>query len=187
MAEILLFHSVLGLRPVELELAEEWRSAGHDVVTPDLFDGRTAETYNAGFVILEDIGLQTVVERAVQAAEKQSDNVVLAGVSMGAGMAARAWAKKTDASGVLFVAGPAPWPEKVADTPVQMHAARPEPFDAEEVFNQWRTENPGVKLEEYRYDGVGHYFLDSSLPDYSETASNECRRRCIAFLDALQR
>ncbi len=39
MATVLLILSVLGLRPVELELAGERRGAGHDVMTPELFDG----------------------------------------------------------------------------------------------------------------------------------------------------
>ena len=39
MASILLFHSVLGLRPAVLADAERLRAAGHDVSTPDLFDG----------------------------------------------------------------------------------------------------------------------------------------------------
>lgn len=185
MADVLLFHSVLGLRPVEHELAEEWRRAGHVVTIPDLFDGRTAETYEDGFAILKDIGLQTVAERALLAADQQRENVVLAGVSMGAGMAARAWAKTPNAKGVLFIAGAAPWPERSMGTPVQLHAARPEPFDEEEVFDEWYAANPGAKLEVYRYDNVGHYFLDASLPDYSATASKECRDRCRSFLNGL--
>lgn len=185
MPDILLYHSVLGLRPVELELADEWRSAGHSVATPDLFDGRTAETYDDGFVILQDIGLQTVAERALHAADQQPETIIRAGVSMGASMAARAWAKKPDTKGVLFIAGPAPWPEEVSGTPVQLHAARPEPFDEEEVFEEWYSENPGAHLEVFRYDDVGHYFLDASLPDYSETASDECRERCRSFLETL--
>ncbi|MDX8355591.1 dienelactone hydrolase family protein [Cognatiyoonia sp. IB215182] len=186
MASIILYHSVLGLRPVEKALAAEWRNAGHAVATPDLFDGRTAETYDGGFAILNDIGLKTVTERALAAADEQPDNLVLAGVSMGAGMASRAWSAKPGASGVLFIAGPAPWPEMVSGTPVQMHAARPEPFDGEEVFDEWRSENPGARLEEFRYDDVGHYFLDASLPDYSEAASKACRQRCLEFLATLQ-
>lgn len=185
MADILLFHSVLGLRQVELDLADQWRSAGHSVVTPDLFDGRKAETYDEGFVIRKDVGLQIIADRAIRAAEQEPDGVVLAGVSMGAGMAARVWQKRPDAKGILFISGPAPWPENVAGTPVQLHAARPEPFDEEEVFEGWRAENPGAHLEVYRYDDVGHYFLDPTLPDYSKAASQQCRERCLNFLSAL--
>ena len=39
MAHVLLFHSVIGLRPAVLTAAERLRAAGHTVLTPDLFDG----------------------------------------------------------------------------------------------------------------------------------------------------
>ena len=132
MANIILYHSVLGRRPAELGLADEWRAAGHHVVAPDLFDGRSAESYDGGFAIMNEIGIDTVAARALAAAEALPPDAVLAGVSMGAGMAARAWATGRRPSGVLFLAGPAEWPAHgAADVPVQMHAARPEPFDDE--------------------------------------------------------
>lgn len=186
LAHIVLYHSVLGLRPVELDLAKDWQSAGHTVVTPDLFDGRTAENYDDGFSILQDIGLSTIAERALEAANDLPKDAVLAGVSMGAGMAARAWATRPGTRGVLFIAGPAPWPSNVEGTRVQLHAARPEPFDEEEVFEEWYSENPGAKLEVFRYDDVGHYFLDPSLKDFSQAASELCRERCRDFLNSLQ-
>ncbi|WP_375691992.1 dienelactone hydrolase family protein [Pseudooceanicola sp. LIPI14-2-Ac024] len=182
MAHIVLFHSVLGLRPVEHGLAAEWRRDGHTVTLPDLFGGRTAETYDAGFAILEDIGLETVTGRALDVAAGLPDRPVLAGVSLGAGMAARAWAARPDARGVLLLCGPAPWPDEVTGTPVQMHAARPEPFDDEAVFDAWKAANPGADLQVHRYDGVGHYFLDPSLPDYGAAADAKCRAECRRFL-----
>ena len=39
MAEVVLFHSVLGLRPGVIAAAERLRAAGHTVHTPDLYDG----------------------------------------------------------------------------------------------------------------------------------------------------
>lgn len=185
MVDVILYHSVLGLRPVESGLADEWRAAGHQVTTPDLYEGRTAETYDGGFAIMKQIGLDTIVARALDAAEPLPPTAVLAGVSMGAGMASRAWERRPEAAGILFLAGPAPWAEHAAGTPVQMHAARPEPFDEESVFTEWQAENPGAALESFRYDGVGHYFLDRALPDYDAAADTLCRRRCRDFLAGL--
>jgi len=182
MPTILLFHSVLGRRPVEFGLADEWRAAGHDVTLPDLFDGRVAESYDDGFAILQDLGVETVAARAVAAAEPLPADTVLAGVSMGAGMAAQVWATRPHTAGVLFLAGPAPWPATVGRTSVQVHAARPDPFDDEAVFEAWEADNPGVHLEVFRYDGVGHYFLDNSLADFDATADRLCRQRCREFL-----
>ncbi|MEM9591944.1 MAG: dienelactone hydrolase, partial [Pseudomonadota bacterium] len=119
MANIILFHSVLGLRTVELDLANEWRAAGHEVTLPDLFDGETSETYDGGFAILERVALDTVEALAASIAETMPDEIVIAGVSMGAGIASHVWKRKPNAKGILFLAGMGPWPDKVTSTPVQ--------------------------------------------------------------------
>src|SRR4051812_18723874 len=41
---IMLFHSTYGLRPAVRQAADRLREAGHEVWTPDLFEGRTFET-----------------------------------------------------------------------------------------------------------------------------------------------
>ncbi|MEU3959378.1 hypothetical protein AB0F42_06100 [Streptomyces buecherae] len=67
MATIVLFHSVLGLRPVELGAAERLRRAGHEVVAPDLYAGAVAATLDEGFGPLDRVGWDAVVERARRA------------------------------------------------------------------------------------------------------------------------
>ena len=41
---IMLFHSTYGLRPAVHRAADRLRAAGHEVWTPDLFEGRTFDT-----------------------------------------------------------------------------------------------------------------------------------------------
>jgi len=41
---IMLFHSTYGLRPAVRAAADRLRAAGHEVWTPDLFEGHTFET-----------------------------------------------------------------------------------------------------------------------------------------------
>jgi dienelactone hydrolase len=48
MAEVVVFHSVLGLRPGVLGAADRLRSAGHTVHTPDLFDGEVFDDLDDG-------------------------------------------------------------------------------------------------------------------------------------------
>ncbi|MEM9792848.1 MAG: dienelactone hydrolase family protein, partial [Pseudomonadota bacterium] len=163
----------------------EWQAAGHDVTLPDLFEGETSETYDGGFEILERVALDTVEARAARIAEALPDEVVIAGVSMGAGIASHVWKRKPNAKGILFLAGMGPWPDKVNSAPVHVHAARPEPFDDEEWFTSWEKSNPGVPLSLFRYDKVGHYFLDKSLPDFDADANKLCRERCLEFLRQL--
>ena len=186
MTQILLFHCVLGLRPLEEGLAREWRDAGHEVVLPDLYGGRTAETYDAGFAILEDIGFDTLQDRAMAAADTVPADAVLAGLSLGGAMAAHVWRARPGAKGVLFLAGPGDWPgPQAASVPVELHAARPDPFDDETVFADWHAANPGADLTCYRYDGAGHLFLDPALDDFDAAANALCRDRCRAFLARL--
>ncbi len=185
MATIILFHSVLGLRQVEQSLAGDWRGDGHQVILPDLYDGKTAETYDGGFAILRAIGVDALSDRARAAAKAVAGPVVLAGISLGGAMAARVWAEREDVSGVLFLAGPGEWPASTGAVPVQMHATRPDPFDEESVFEDWEAANPGARLAMFRYDGAGHLFMDPALPDYSALADQACRARCRDFLAAL--
>ena len=184
MAHVILYHSILGLRPIEEDLAREWRAAGHQVTLPDLFDGRRTDDYDEGFAQYREIGPAVVQERALAALDGVPEDAVLAGISMGAGMAAEAWARRPATRGILFLAGPADWPEAVG-APVQMQAARPDPFDDEEVFLAWEVANLGSPLEVFRYDGVGHLFFDPAMPDYDAAAATACRERCAAFLNRL--
>ena len=42
MPQVVLFDSAYGLRQAETDAAARLRAAGHDVITPDLYDGQTA-------------------------------------------------------------------------------------------------------------------------------------------------
>ena len=48
MATIVLYHHVLGLTPGVRALADALATAGRTVLTPDLFDGRTFASIDAG-------------------------------------------------------------------------------------------------------------------------------------------
>ena len=48
MAEILLFHHIQGLTHGVIAFADALRAGGHTVHTPDLFDGRTFDSIEAG-------------------------------------------------------------------------------------------------------------------------------------------
>jgi dienelactone hydrolase len=186
MAHIVLFHSILGLRPIERDLAREWEEAGHSVTLPDLYEGESTNDYDEGFALYRRIGRPTVSARAAAAVAGAPDEAVLSGVSMGAGLVAEYWAGRPESRGALLIAGAAEWsPDLRPGFPVQAHIARPDPFDPEEVFEGWANANPGAALDLRRYDGVGHYFLDPSLSDYGEGAAQEARAAMLAFLAAL--
>lgn len=186
MVHVVLFHSVLGLRPAEQEVAAIFEADGHRVTLPDLYGGRAAESYDDGSRLNEEIGEGTIRARARAALADAPEDAVLAGVSFGAFLIGQFWGERPRMRGALLLSGPAPWMEpRRTGLPVAAHIARPDPFDEEQVFTGWVGESGGVALELHRYDGVGHYFLDRSLPDYDPAAAEVCLARCRAFLRRL--
>jgi dienelactone hydrolase len=183
MARVLLLHSVLGLRAVERDLRARWEAAGHEVALPDLYGGRTAERYDTGFALLEEVGLGTVRARAWEARGALEGLVVLAGISMGAGLAAELVDAAPRPAGVLMLMGAAPL--GVPDVSVEAHVARPDPFDDETTLSGWREATGWPRAALRRYDGVGHFFIDRALPDHDSGAARLCLRRADAFLASI--
>lgn len=167
MAHIVLLHSILGLGPAEHEIAAELEKHGHTVALPYLYDGRVTDDYDEGFRLKDEIGDQTLETRARAAIDSAPDDAVLSGVSFGAFLVGQVWSDRPRMPGALLFAGVASWMEpRRRNVPVSVHLARPDPFDDEEFFAHWASAASGAELELHRYDGVGHYFLDRSLPDY---------------------
>lgn len=186
MATILLFHSILGLRPAEREIAASFEQDGHSVILPDLYGGETTNDYTDGFALKDRIGEREINRRAASAVAAAPEDVVLSGVSFGAFLIGQFWDDRPKSRGALFFAGGPSWmsPRRVG-FPVAAHIARPDPFDDETVFEDWARTADGIALELHRYDGVGHYFLDRSLQDYDKAAANLCLERSRAFLNGL--
>ena len=183
MVHIVLFHSVLGLRPAEREIAAAFEADGHTVALPDLYGRRTTESYDEGYRLNEEIGQERIEARARAALAAAPEDAVLAGVSFGAFLIGRFWGERPRMPGALLLAGPAPWMQpRRAGLPVAAHIARPDPFDEEQVYTDWADEAGDIALDLHRYDGAGHYFLDRSLPDYDAAAASLCLERCRAFL-----
>src|SRR5699024_9368952 len=68
MADIILFHHVLGLTDGVRSFADLLRAQGHTVHTPDLFEGRTFPSIDEGIGYAGTIGFDEVVRRVVEAA-----------------------------------------------------------------------------------------------------------------------
>lgn len=83
MAEVVLFHSVLGLTEGVTGLADDLRAHGHTVHTPDLFEGQIFDSIEAGMDNISSIGFETAGERGVKAADDLPHDVVCGGFSFG--------------------------------------------------------------------------------------------------------
>jgi dienelactone hydrolase len=187
MTHIALFHSVYGLRPAVLAAAERFRAAGHEVVTPDLYDGEIAATVEDGFAINKRIGWPTIAQRARDAVRGLPADAVLAGFSMGAGVAGSLLAERPGAGGLLLLHGIAGDPATMpAGLPVQVHIADPDEYDPPADVSAWQAgmNAVGTALEVFTYPGAGHLFTDPELADYDPAAAEAAWQRSLEFLAA---
>ncbi len=190
MAEVLLFHHAQGLTPGVRAFADELRSAGHTVHTPDLFDGHTFESIDEGMAFVNEIGFDEILERGGRTADDLPRGLVYAGMSIGEMLAQKLAQTRPGARGALLfyscipISGEwafGPWPDGV---PVQIHGMDNDPiFVGEGDVDAAREIVAKVKdAELFLYPGDQHYFADSSLPSYDVAATALLTRRVLAFL-----
>ncbi|MFF7736698.1 dienelactone hydrolase family protein [Streptomyces sp. NPDC007984] len=187
---IMLFHSTFGLRPAVLRAADRLRSAGHEVWTPDLFEGRTFESVEEGMEHKEKIGKEELLKRAVLAAAPYSERgLVYAGFSLGASIAQTLALGDEKARGLLLLHGTSDIAPDVTvdELPVQLHVAEPDPFETDDWLSAWYLQmgRTGADVEVYRYAGAGHLYTDPDLPDYDEEAAEATWRVALGFLETL--
>jgi dienelactone hydrolase len=186
---VALFHSMFGLRAVELAAAEQLRATGCQVVVPDLFAGQTVPAdVDAGFELMDQVGWGTIVDRARRGLAGAPADAVLGGFSMGVGVIGELWPERAAAAAVFCLHAPTSVPDGVrTGTPVQLHVAAGDPFappDQIAAFRDGAVAN-GAAASVYEYRDAGHFFTDNSLPDYSEDATTRAWTRVRCLLNAV--
>jgi len=188
MAEVLLFHHAQGQTAGFHAFANELRSAGHTVHTPDLFDGRTFGSIDEGLAYAQEVGFGELIERGVRAANALPNELVYAGFSLGVVPAQKLAQTRAGAQGALLFYSCVPtsefgtsWP---ADLPVQIHGMDADPFFVGEgdIDAARALVESAEDAELFLYPGDQHYFADSSLPSYDESAATLLMQRVLAFL-----
>jgi dienelactone hydrolase len=196
MADIVLFHHVLGLTAGVVSFADELRRHGHVVHTPDLFEGRTFPDIDAGAAFVGEIGFGTIVERGAAAVESLPAALVYAGFSLGAVPAQSLAQQRPGALGALLLEACVPvtefgdrWPD---DVPVQIHGMSDDPFfagegdiDAARALVAQAASSTSAEL--FTYAGDHHLFTDDSLESHDPTATALVIERVLAFLDRIDR
>ncbi|MFG2321824.1 dienelactone hydrolase family protein [Streptomyces sp. NPDC048568] len=187
---IVLFHSTLGPRPAVRQAADRLRDAGHQVWTPDLYEGRTFDTVEEGMAHQDGIGREELLKRAVLAAAPYSERgLVYAGFSLGASIAQTLALGDHRARGLLLLHGTSDIAANAAvdDLPVQLHVAEPDAFETDDWLSAWYLQmgRIGADVEVHRYPGAGHLYTDPELPDYDEEAAEATWRVALGFLDSL--
>jgi dienelactone hydrolase len=192
MAHVVLFHHAQGLRPDVLSWADSLRDAGHEVETPDLYDGVTFDRLDDGIAHRDKVGIPTLMQKAGEILQGLPEDVVYAGFSMGASTAHYFAVTRPGALGVLLMHGTAPaaslgdatWP---SDMSGQLHKKENDPLmdDAGPEALRKSAEAAGTPLEIFSYPGTGHLFADPEGPDYDEEAAKLMLQRQLDFLARL--
>jgi dienelactone hydrolase len=191
-AHVVLFHHAQGLRDDVLAWADSLRDAGHEVETPDLFEGRTFERLEDGIAHRDELGVPALIGRASEAIEPLPDELVYAGFSMGASTAHYFAVTRPGAVGVLLMHGTAPaaslgdaaWPSGM---PGQLHTkdSDPEMDHAGVEAAERSAEAGGGPLDVFTYPGTGHLFADPAGPDYDADSARLMLERELDFLKRL--
>lgn len=186
MTEVVLFHHAQGLTPGVVVFADELRTAGHTVHTPDLFDGRVFGSLEESLGHVEQIGFGEITERGVRAAEHLPQDTVYVGFSLGVLPAQKLAQTRPGARGALLFHACIPvseygaaWPRGV---PVQVHGKEADAFFAEDIDAARALVSDCADAELFLYPGDQHLFADSSLPSYDPDAAELLTRRAIEFL-----
>ncbi len=196
MAEVVLFHHVLGLTEGVQSFAQTLRDNGHAVHTPDLFEGRRPGTIEEGVQLVRDVGDDRLVEMAQRALLTLPANLVYAGFSFGAGLAQQFTQTRAGARGALLyescmpITGEwafGPWPDGV---PVQIHGKDHDPYfalsgDLEAARELVQHVGPSL-AELFLYPGNEHLFADSSLASFDAGAAALLTQRSLEFLSRLR-
>ena len=188
MAEVLIFHHVQGLTDGLHAIADEFRSAGHVVKVPDLFDGRKFDELADGVSFVGEIGRRVVVERALAEAEAMQEELVYVGFSLGARPAQMLAQTRRGARGALLFHGFHPcdvfaddWPEGVL---LQVHLMDDDEWCDPGVAATLKRAMSGAEV--FNYPGSRHLFTDSSVDDYEPDAAALAIERALEFLDRVR-
>jgi dienelactone hydrolase len=187
--DIVLFHHAQGLTAGIQAFAYQLAAAGHTVTVPDLYEGATFETLEAGVAHAEETGFEKLIARGEEAAGRLPEEIVYAGFSLGALIAHKLAQTRPGATGaLLYHHGDVPitmfadsWPTGVD---LQIHINERDEFceiDVIEEFIEKAGETANAEL--YTYPGTTHLFADFSLPDYEPESAELVIQRTLDFLD----
>jgi dienelactone hydrolase len=190
-SEIVIFHSILGLRPSVRTLGARLSESGHRVHIPDLYLGEGPfDTYSAAAAHQKTVGFKELLARATTAVETLPTDLFYAGFSAGCAPAQILGAQRAGARGVVLMHGGSAlptlrigsWPSEV---PVQVHCAERDPFCDRDQLAELVTavRSDGAAAEWFEYPLSSHLFTDAELPDeYDEPFATLVTERVAKFV-----
>ncbi|MFA0832381.1 MAG: dienelactone hydrolase family protein [Methanobacterium formicicum] len=193
MTNIVIFHSVLGLRSGIIETAEMLKDKGHNVLTPDLYNGETFDDMEQALEKFEEIGIAEMVSRTISSVKDFPSETVYAGFSNGGTSAELLAGTKPGAKGCLLFHAALPlnmiglkrWPSSV---PVQVHYAAKDPWKNQQLIDEFSksVHQSGASYDYFEYPVTGHLFADPDSEDYNRKSSELLWQRVIQFLQDIE-
>lgn len=195
MAGVVLIHHARGLTDGIRAGADRLRAYGHDVHTPDLYDGVVFDSTDEGVDHALRIGMQPLIERAAIYAAGYAELDAVIGISLGVVPAYRMTQSMQDIRACIGISGALsinaderPWPPQAA---LQLHLGTQDPRAIDEDLpvarELARTEDhPDGIAEVFEYDVDTHLFVDSSTEDYVPEAAELVLERAVTLLDQLE-
>lgn len=184
MATILLMHSALGLRPAVTEFADELRARGHDVTTPDYYDGHIFDSERDGIAYRDEVGVPALMSTARASLAGLPDDAVLAGFSLGAFFAQAFAAKRPQARAAVLLHSAAAPNKEWNGVPVQVHRYAGDPWieepDVRVLADAVRAS--GGAFEDVVVPGTGHLFTDLGTPDGDDVARSASLEAMCRFI-----
>ncbi len=149
------------------------------MIAPDLYAGQVTETVDEGFALCDRIGWPAILGRARLALAGMPAETVLAGLSMGAPVAAALLGERPQTAGLLLLhnTGSGDTAAVRPGLPVQSHIADPDTYQG--------MTDAGAAVQTFRYPDAGHLFTDPSLPDHDGPGAALARQRSLSFLSGL--
>ncbi|HEX3622553.1 MAG TPA: dienelactone hydrolase family protein [Acidimicrobiales bacterium] len=191
-ASVVLYHSVLGVRPGVEAAAELMRSHGHSVKVVDQYGGRVFDDYDEARRFADSVGFPALMGAAAEAVGDVDHPIVVAGFSNGGGIAEYvAGTTPGGIAGALLLSGaidPAmigvvAWP---ATVPVQVHYTVDDPFRNQawvDALTALVTAS-AAHIEVFDYPGAGHLFTDATMvAEYQPDDAALLWDRALEFLD----
>lgn len=189
MAQIVLLHSALGLTPDVHYWADGFRGQGHEVVVPDLFDGETFDSIDAGVDKVDALGMAGFIDKARELTAEVEGPRVYVGFSFGGGIGEILALQEADAVGAVALHGavsPAwfdvtKWPKRLR---MQLHYMSDDEWVDVDGVTALRGLAPQGALEEFTYPGEAHLYAFANFEDYDEEASELTFERVVEFVDS---
>jgi dienelactone hydrolase len=190
MANVIVFHSVLGIRKSILDFCKKLEKNGHHVDCVDLYDGSSFDDMQEALDHFFGIGIPEMMGRTFKYTQDLPHDAVYIGFSNGGASALLLAGTKPGAKGCILIHAALPirelgiekWP---SDVPVEVHYAEADPWKEEESVTQLAHDitQSGASYQYHEYPIGGHLFTDAGMPEYHQASSDSVIENVLRFID----